>query len=244
MDLSRRETLKLAGLGTAGLLMGSRDWPAALAADAPAAATPAEGTGRYEHLPLPYAFDALEPAIDARTVELHYTKHHAGYVASANGVLEQLKAAHAGGGYANVKALSRDLAFAASGVVLHNLYWRSMTPKAPPAPAGALAQQIERDFGSLAALKAHFAAAAKVVESNGWAVLAWEPVLRQLLVLQVEKHQNLTIWGCAPLLVCDVWEHAYYLKYQNRRADYVDAWMGLIDWPATAERFDRAARQA
>lgn len=99
---------------------------------------------------------------------------------------------------------------------------------------------MEASFGSKEKMLAQFAAATKAVEASGWGVLAWEPLGKRLVVLQAEKHQNLTVWGCVPLFVCDVWEHAYYLKYQNRRADYVDAWMGIIDWQSASERFAQA----
>jgi len=123
--------------------------------------------------------------------------------------------------------------------VLHTLYWHSMTPGGSGGPRGDLRRMIDRDFGSFAAFKSHFLAATKAVEGSGWGVLAYEPMGERLLVLQAEKHQNLTIWGVTPLMVCDVWEHAYYVQYQNRRADYVDAFFGLIDWPGTAQRLEK-----
>ena len=244
MELSRREALKLAGLtafGGAITLAGcSEQGPAQSGTKS---VPPDLGTnGRYTLPPLPYDDKALEPVIDRKTLSIHHAKHHAGYVKGANKVLDQLEAARSAGDYSRIKALSRALAFTASGVVLHNLYWRSMTPSPKEGPGGALARGLQRDFGSVAAFKAHLASAAKRVEGSGWAVLACEPLLKKLVVLQVEKHQNLVIWGAAPLLVVDVWEHAYYLGYQNRRADYVDAWMGIIDWDAAAARFERAIK--
>ena len=107
----------------------------------------------------------------------------------------------------------------------------------PPAP---LRQALTRDFGSTEAFHSQFTQAAKKVEGSGWAILAYEPMGRRLLILQAEKHQNLAIWGVVPLLACDVWEHAYYAQYQNRRADYVDNFYKLIDWPAVAARFAAA----
>ena len=95
-------------------------------------------------------------------------------------------------------------------------------------------------FGSHEKMLAQFAAATKAVEASGWGILAHEPLGKRLVVLQAERHQDLTVWGCVPILVCDVWEHAYYLKYQNRRAEYVDAWMGIIDWDMATKRFAAA----
>jgi Fe-Mn family superoxide dismutase len=97
---------------------------------------------------------------------------------------------------------------------------------------------IDRDFGSVGACRAHFAAASKKVEGSGWGILGFEPLSQRLLVLQAEKHQNLTAWGVCPLLVLDVWEHAYYLKYQNRRADYVSAFFNVVNWDNVGERLD------
>lgn len=244
MELSRREALKLAGLTALGGAITLAGGPELVMAQSATKPTPPDaGTGRrYTLPPLPYDDKALEPVIDRQTLTTHHDKHHAGYVKGANKVLDQLEAARSAGDYSRIKALSRALAFTASGVVLHNLYWRSMTPSPKKAPGGPLARGLQRDFGSVAAFKAHLAAAAKKVEGSGWAVLVCEPLLKKLVVLQVEKHQNLAIWGAVPLLVVDVWEHAYYLSYQNRRADYVDAWMGIIDWDAAAARFDRAIK--
>ena len=249
MNLTRREALKVAGLGAAGVLLatGASGGESASTADSGAATAvgPAVGpASRYVLPPLPYRVEALEPVIDARTVEIHHGRHHAGYVKSANATLDRLAEARSRGDFAAIKALSRDLAFAASGVVLHDLYWTSMSAEKQAGPSGRLAEHLSATFGGVEAFKAQFAAAAKDVEGSGWAVLAWEPTLRQPVVLQVEKHQNLTVWGSVPLLVCDVWEHAYYLKYQNGRAAYVDAWVTLIDWAAAGRRFEAAVKPA
>ncbi len=194
----------------------------------------------YELPKLPYAFNALAPEIDEKIVQIHYEKHHAAYVKGLNAALQKLEEARAKNDYALIKALSRDVAFHGSGHVLHTLYWNSMKPGGAGDPTGHLLSAIEHSFGSYAALKAQFLAAAKEVEASGWAVLAREPMADRLLVLQCEKHQNLTVWGVQPLMVCDVWEHAYYLQYQKRRADYVDAFYKLIDWPAAARRYEAA----
>jgi Fe-Mn family superoxide dismutase len=243
MELSRRSALKAFGAGTVGLLVTgagclAQEGEAGRIAAAPMAA--ATGKRRYELGALPYQADALGEVLDAETVAIHHGKHHAGYVTGANRILDQLDEARASGDYSRIQALSRGLAFTAAGVVLHELYWQSMSPEKQDGPSGRLAAQLASDFGSVSAFGAQFAAAAKAVEASGWAVLVWEPLLRQLLVLQIEKHQDLAIWGSVPLVVCDVWEHAYYLRYQNRRAEYVDHWMKVIDWRGTGDRFDRA----
>ncbi len=189
---------------------------------------------------LPYAYDALEPVIDKQTVGLHHDKHHAGYVRGFNGALEKLKAARAAGDFSAIKHLSRDLAFHGSGHAFHTLYWDSMKPGGRTRPGRALGRAIDRDFGSFEDMLGQFRAATKSVEGSGWGVLAIEPSTNQLVILQSEKHQNLTVWGCTPLMVCDVWEHAYYLKYQNMRGDYIAAFCDIIDWEKASKRFDAA----
>ncbi len=196
----------------------------------------------HELPPLPYAYDALEPYYDEQTVRLHHDKHHAAYVAGLNKAEEQLAAARASGDYALIKHWERELAFHGSGHLLHTLFWENMTPGGGGEPDGELAAQIAQDFGSFEAFKAQFSAAANAVEGSGWGLLGWLPAFGKLAILQVEKHQDLTVWGVLPLLIVDVWEHAYYLKYQNRRAEWVSNWWNLVNWPDVARRFAAARR--
>ncbi len=191
--------------------------------------------GEYVLPDLRYAREALEPHIDAETMRLHHTIHHAGYVRGMNAALEGLAAVRAGDRPATeVQALSRNLAFHGSGHLLHVVFWNCMAPPSREGvggPAhGAIGERIKSDFGSFDAFATHFKAAATQVEASGWAILVHEPIADRLMILQSEKHQNLTIWGVRPLVAIDVWEHAYYLRYQNRRADYVAAFMNLINW--------------
>jgi superoxide dismutase, Fe-Mn family len=195
--------------------------------------------GKYVLPKLPYDYKALEPHYEARTLELHHTKHHAAYVAGMNTTLEKLDAARKANDFAAVQALSRNLAFHGSGHMLHCLFWHSMTPT-PNKPSGHLAELITESFGSFEACAAQFAAATKAVEGSGWGVLVFEPSAKKLLILEAEKHQDLTIWGAAPLLVCDVWEHAYYLQYQNRRPDWVDTFMKIVNGEFAAKRLAEA----
>jgi len=199
--------------------------------------------GKHELPPLPYAYSALEPHIDEQTMTLHHDIHHLGYVNGLNAAEEKLAAARKAGDFAAVKAISRDAAFHGSGHFLHAIFWPNMAPPGEGgggSPDGNLAKQIDADFGSTDAFIAHFSAAAKAVEGSGWGLLVWQPGGGHLEVLQAEKHQNLTQWGVVPLLVLDVWEHAYYLKYQNKRAAYVDAWWNVVNWSDVAARFDAA----
>ena len=228
--MDRREWLVTAGLGTLALSLG--------------APTRSASAGfrvierDYVLPPLPYAADALEPVLSRELIALHHGKHHTGYVKGLNATLTRLAEARQAGDFSAITALSRDLAFHGSGHVLHSLYWRSMTPGGSPLPKGRLAAAMDASFGSASACEAQFAAASKSVEGSGWGVLAYEPLAGRLVVLQAEKHQNLTIWGAAPIMVCDVWEHAYYVQYQNRRADYVDGFLKIVDWTAAAKRYD------
>jgi len=191
---------------------------------------------------LQYAYNALEPYIDEQTVKLHHDRHHQGYVNGLNSTLKNIAEAREKGDFSGIRTLLRNLSFHGSGVVLHNLYWEGLCPvsdsKEPT--SGALINQIKIDFGSLNSLKYTMSAAAKAVEGSGWAVLGWEPLGGKLVVLQVENHHKLTIWGVRPLFVIDVWEHAYYLKYQNRRAEYVDNIWNVVNWAEVAEKFEKA----
>jgi Fe-Mn family superoxide dismutase len=191
--------------------------------------------------PLPYPEDALEPVIDKETVKIHHGKHFAAYVKGLNDTLDKMEKARIAGTFTDTKALSRDLAFHGSGVVLHWIYFNTIGPNAGGQPGGALLEAVNRDFGSYDTFWKQFAQTSKDVEGSGWGVLAWEPFSRRLVIMQAEKHQNLTSWGVMPLMVCDVWEHAYYLKYQNRRAEYVDNFAKIIDWKKVEASFNRFA---
>ena len=186
---------------------------------------------------LPYAYNALEPHYDEQTVRIHHDMHHKAYVDGLNNALSKLAQARDNADYALIKHWEKELAFQGSGHVLHTLFWENMTPQGSDSPSGNLLQQIEQDFGGFEAFQKQFSAAAGAVEGSGWAVLGWQPQLGQLLITQVEKHQDLTVWGSVPLLILDVWEHAYYLKYQNRRAEWIKAWWNIVNWEVVAQRF-------
>ncbi len=257
--ITRREALKLAGSAAVGLAAAgglanvqaaehpSGDRPSA---EHPVAKQPhaeagkltgAYGGDEYTLPQLPYAYDALEPHYSAKALEIHHTRHHAGYVRGLNKALAALSAARTASDYSSIKKLSRNLAFHGSGHVLHSLFWHSMTPGGAEVP-DTLAAALKRDFGSVQAAKAQFAAASKKVEASGWGMLAYEPIGDKLMILQAEKHQNLAVWGVVPLLVCDVWEHAYYLQYANKRGGWVDSFMKLANWQFAAERYEAAIR--
>jgi len=185
---------------------------------------------KHELPPLPYDYNALEPYYDEQTVRLHHDKHHAAYVAGLNKAEEELARARESGDFATIQHWERQLAFHGSGEGLHTLFWESMSPHGGGEPKDGLMDQINRDFGSYESFKKQFSAAAAQVEGSGWALLGFMPVFDKLYILQVENHQKLTLWGIRPLLVLDVWEHAYYLKFQNRRADWIESWWNIVNW--------------
>jgi len=233
--LSRRNAMKSVGLGSLTMALGGlAGMPGQ--ADADQHMMPDE----YALPPLPYDYDALEPVISEQILRIHHDRHHQGYVNGLNATLKKLDAARDAGDMSSIKPLSNALAFHGSGHVLHTLYWNSMTPGGSDGPRGKLLAAIKRDFGSVQKMHQHFVAATKSVEASGWGLLALEPMHKRLLVLQIEKHQNLTMWGVVPLMVCDVWEHAYYLQYQNNRGKYVENWCEVVDWPAVAKRYEKA----
>lgn len=188
---------------------------------------------------LPYPYNALEPYYDEETVRIHHDAHHKAYVDGLNNAEAKLAEAREKGDFSLIKHWERELAFQGSGHLLHTLFWNSMAPKAGGNPTGAILDQINQDFGSLEGFKKQFSAAAIAVEGSGWTLLVWNSELKKLEILQAEKHQNLTQWGAMPLLTIDVWEHAYYLKYQNKRAAWVEAWWNLVSWNDVNIRFSK-----
>lgn len=192
---------------------------------------------KHELPPLPYDYNALEPYYDEETLRLHHDKHHAAYVAGQNKAEEMLAQARASGDFAMIQHWERQLAFHSSGNLLHTIFWNNMAPNAGGEPQGDLANQITKDFGSFENFKKQFSAAAVAVEGSGWAVLGWSPEFGKLYIAAIENHQKQTVMGLEPILVCDVWEHAYYLRYQNRRADWVENWWNLVNWQDVSKRY-------
>ena len=186
---------------------------------------------------LPYDYNALEPHYDEQTVRLHHDMHHAAYVAGLNAGEEKVAAMLKSGDFAAAKGVCKELAFHGSGHMLHSIFWTNMKPGGGGQPSGDLAAPIEKSFDSFDAFKGLFLAATNAVEGSGWGILAHCKVTDALYVLQAEKHENLTVWGLTPILVLDVWEHAYYLKYQSKRPDWTAAFMEhLVNWDNVAER--------
>lgn len=197
----------------------------------------------YELPALPYPYDSLEPHIDKATLEFHHDKHHKGYVDGLNAALAKIEDARKSGDFALLQHYERLVAFHGAGHANHVQYWENMAPAGKGGggePTGALGDQIKRDFGSFESFKKELTAATVSVEGSGWGLLAWEPLGKKLITLSLLNHQNASFIGSIPLLICDAWEHAYYLKYQNRRADYVNAWWNVVNWADVAKRFSNA----
>ncbi len=242
-SVSRRDLLRSAAIAGGWMVLGPRG---ALGQESKPSPASEPAGGPYRLPPLPYGYADLEPFIDAQTVKLHHDIHHAGYVRGANAAVAELEQIRRTGGDAirQVRAATDALTFNLAGHVLHDVYWKSMKKGGggdPPAGSEA-AKLLTRDFGSLDAFRANLAAAAVQVQGSGWGVLVYEPLAQRLLVLQAEKHQNDGVGGVVPLLALDVWEHAYYLKYQNKRPDYVKAFLELIDWASVEQRLQTALK--
>jgi len=196
----------------------------------------------YQLDPLPYSFDALEPFIDSQTMQIHHDKHHAAYINNLNGALEK----HPELGTKSLEALLSDLNAVPEDIRLvvrnhgggtwnHNLFWEIMAPKAGGLPQGELVKAINASFGSFDNFKAEFEKAANGRFGSGWTWLVMKG--SGLAVVSTPNQDNPLSEGATPILALDVWEHAYYLKYQNRRAEYVSNWWNVVNWEAVGRRF-------
>ncbi|WP_335869774.1 superoxide dismutase [Bacillus sp. 2205SS5-2] len=196
--------------------------------------------GKHQLPPLPYAYDALEPYIAKEIMRLHHDKHHLSYVQGLNKAEIQLQQARKDKDFQLVKHWERELAFHGSGHYLHTIFWEVMSPKGSGKPSGPLLKAIEKSFGSYNSFYKQFSEAADAVEGVGWAILVWSPRTRRLEILQSERHMLLTQWDTIPLLVLDVWEHAYYLQYKNMRKDYIRNWWNVVNWDEVEHRYEKA----
>ncbi len=197
--------------------------------------------GNFVLQPLPYNENFLEPHMDQETLHLHYTFHHGDAVKAANKDLQMIKKSIDENSLDTVDYWTKKLSFHLSSHILHTIFWTNLTNKKSD-PSGVLLKQIEKDFGSYDKLKVLISKTAKGVDGNGWGILGYQPYTQKLTVLQCENHEKLTQWGVIPILVIDVWEHSYYLKYRNRRSEFVDNLIPIINWDNAAERFNQALK--
>ena len=185
---------------------------------------------------LNYDYSALEPHISARIMELHHSKHHQAYVTGANAALAAMAEARETNNFANLPKLQKDLAFNLGGHINHSIFWQNLSAESS-APEGELASAIAEYFGSFEAFQGHFSAAAMGIQGSGWAYLAWDAVGNQMIIGQLYDQQGNLSVATIPLLMLDMWEHAFYLDYQNVKADYVKAFWNIVNWQDVARRF-------
>jgi superoxide dismutase, Fe-Mn family len=190
---------------------------------------------------LDYDYAALEPHISGRIMELHHSKHHATYVKGLNTTLEKLAEARDDGSIADkVAGLSKTLAFHLGGHTNHSIFWKNLSPNGGDKPEGELAAAIDDQFGSFDKFHAHFSAAAVTLQGSGWAILAYDAVIGQLVILQLTDQSGNIPPSQVPIVLLEMWEHAFYLDYQNVKPDYVKAWWNIVNWADAAERFAKA----
>lgn len=195
---------------------------------------------KYTLPDLPYDYAALEPHISAQIMQLHHDKHHNTYVTGANTALEKMEEARANGDAAAAAKLSKDLQFNLGGHINHSIFWKNLSPEGGDKPEGELAAAIDNFFGSFDNFRDQFTAVATTIQGSGWAILAYEPIAGNLVIEQMYDQQNGVPVATIPLLQLDMWEHAFYLDYQNVKADYVKAFWNIVNWADVAERFEKA----
>jgi superoxide dismutase, Fe-Mn family len=193
---------------------------------------------------LPYDYAALEPHISGKIMELHHDKHHAAYVAGANTALDKLAELREADALAPVVNLhEKNLAFHLGGHTNHSVFWNNLSPDGGDKPEGELAAAIDDQFGSFDAFRSHFSANANAIQGSGWSILAWDSIGQRLIIVQLYDQQGNISIGLTPLLMLDMWEHAFYLDYQNVKGDYVNAFWNIVNWNDVATRFAAARTQ-
>ncbi len=197
--------------------------------------------GNFIQQPLPYNKNFLEPFMDEETLHLHYTFHHGNAVKAANKYQSQIRESLDSNSVDSIDYFTKKLSLQFSSHILHTIFWTNLTNKKNE-PTGNLLKEIEKSFGSYDKLKVLITQISKSVDGNGWGILAYQPYSKKLCVLQCENHEKLTQWGCVPLLVIDVWEHAYYLKWKNNRGGFVDNLFSIINWDNAQDRLQTAIK--
>ena len=201
---------------------------------------------KYELPPLPYNYDALEPHIDARTMEIHHTKHHQTYTDKLNAALEkcppEVQEKDIVEILSNLDQVPADqksaINFNGGGFDNHRIFWNNMKPNGGGEPRGSIADAINTSFGSFSDFKEKFSSTTILIQGSGWGWLAYNPSTNKVEYKAMPNQTSPRTEGLIPLLGCDVWEHSYYLKYQNRRPDYVSAWWNVVNWEDVTNRFE------
>ena len=192
---------------------------------------------------LPYDYAALEPYISGEIMELHHDKHHATYVKGINTAVDQLSEMRDKEEFTFLGTLEKNLAFHLGGHVNHSVFWTNMSPDGGDKPVGDLAARIDADFGSFDKFRAQFEANALGVQGSGWSVLTWDMVAQKLYIVQHFDHQGNVPICMVPLLMLDMWEHAFYLQYKNDKATFVKQWWNIVNWADVQARFEKASKQ-
>jgi Fe-Mn family superoxide dismutase len=197
--------------------------------------------GQHELIPLPYDYNALEPILSSETLHQHHDILQKKYIDGLNTAELKLVDARINKDFDLIKYWENELAFNGSGDILHSIYWTVMAPVGQGGQLGnETKSQIINYFGDFDAFKAQFSNAANKIEGSSWAILTWQPTWHRLEILQAEKHQNQTQWGGIPILVLDVWEHAYYNDYKTKRDEYIDKWWQIVNWNEVEKRLKSA----
>jgi superoxide dismutase, Fe-Mn family len=197
----------------------------------------------YELPDLPYDYAALEPHISGTIMELHHDKHHATYVKGVNTALDQLDEARSTNSFANINRLEKDLAFHLGGHINHSVFWPNLSPDGGDKPDGDLGAAIDEHFGSFDAFRAQFEANANAIQGSGWSILAYDALGQRLNIVQLFDQQGNLPLAQIPIVLLDMWEHAFYLQYKNVKADYVKAWWNVVNWADAQTRYAAAKTQ-
>ncbi len=192
---------------------------------------------------LPYDYGALDPHISGQIMELHHSKHHQNYVNGLNTALEKLEEARASESFDTINLLEKNLAFNLGGHINHSIFWPNMSPNGGDKPDGELGAAIDEFFGSFDGFRGQFAAAAGGLQGSGWSMLVWDTLGQRLNVMQLFDQQGNLPAAQIPIVLLDMWEHAFYLQYKNVKTDYIGAWWNVVNWADAQARFT-AARSA
>ena len=196
---------------------------------------------QYSLPDLPYDPGALEPHISGEIMQLHHSKHHQTYVTALNDTLEKLAAARESGDFGSIVGLEQTLAFNLGGHVNHSIFWQNLSPDGGGEPSGELRAAIDESFGSFDGFRGQFTAVSTTIQGSGWGVLAYDAGARQLHILQMRDQQANVPVGLTPIVMLDMWEHAFYLQYRNVKPDYVKAWWNVVNWADATARFAAAS---
>ena len=203
---------------------------------------------QYELPKMPYAYDALEPHIDAKTMEIHHTKHHQAYTTKLNDALGKCSSDIQNKDIVDIlsdlnqvpQELKSAINFNGGGYDNHKLFWNNMKPNGGGEPGGAVADAISASFGSFADFKEKFSSTTAVIQGSGWGWLVYNPSSSKVEYVAMSNQDSPRTKGLVPLLGLDVWEHAYYLNYQNKRPDYIAAWWNVVNWEEVDNRLSKA----